>query len=85
MSPPGSQLQLRDSGVGVGAFLPTALSAVVPLGWVGIWSLHGSRATRGLPQQQRPDLNIFKAFFGLYIKEHGNFTSQAPMLSPYIL
>ena len=36
------------------AVCPTALSAAGPLGWIGIWSLHGSRQARGLPQQQGP-------------------------------
>ena len=30
---------------------PTALSAAGPLRCIGIWSLHGSRLTRSLPQQ----------------------------------
>ena len=35
-------------------FLPTAVSAAGPLGWVRISSLLRSRPTRGLPQQQGP-------------------------------
>jgi hypothetical protein len=30
-----------------GGFLPTALSAVVALGWIEIWSLHRSRLAQG--------------------------------------
>lgn len=39
---------------GGGQFLPTALSVVDHLGDIGIRGLHGSRPTRGLPQQQGP-------------------------------
>ena len=35
---------------GYGGFLPTALNAVSLLGWIGIWSLHGSRPSRVLLQ-----------------------------------
>jgi hypothetical protein len=43
----------RTQGEG-GGFLPTALSAAGPLGWIGLWILQGSRPTMGLPQQQGP-------------------------------
>lgn len=36
----------------MGVFLATVLSAVGPLEWIGLWSLHGSRLTMSLPQKQ---------------------------------
>jgi hypothetical protein len=51
---PRSPAAALGLGVGLSGLLPTALSAASPLGWIGIWSLHGSRRNRGLPQQQGP-------------------------------
>jgi hypothetical protein len=36
----------------LGSLQTSARSSVGPLGWIRIWSLHGSRRTRGLFQQQ---------------------------------
>jgi hypothetical protein len=44
----------RSGTWGQGTVLQTALSAVGPLGWIGIWCLHKSRPNRGLPQQKGP-------------------------------
>ena len=41
-----------DLGVFEGGFLPTALSAVGPLGWIRIWCLHWSRPVKCLLQQK---------------------------------
>ena len=39
---PSSSCNTQGGVGGVGEFLPTALSAESPLGWIRIWSLHGS-------------------------------------------
>jgi hypothetical protein len=57
MGDESTRLPAAAQGLGRGVhvvFLPIALSAVDPLGWIGIWSLQRSRLTRGLPQQQGP-------------------------------
>jgi hypothetical protein len=71
MGPESTRLPAAALGLGSGycwrVFLPTALSAAVPLGWIGIWTLHGSIPTRGLPQQQGSDRTkiLFSSIFKL--------------------
>jgi hypothetical protein len=52
MGPESTRLPAAALGLGEGDFLPTALSAVDPLGWIVIWCIHESGPTRSMPQQK---------------------------------
>jgi hypothetical protein len=58
LSLPVSQQQLQESGW----VLTNCSECKSPLGWVGIWSLHRSRPTMDLTQQQGPGGNHFLCF-----------------------